>query len=88
MWKINKEVFFMQYLVEVGFGEERRNAFEWLEAHGYEKARSLSVEEYEYSVIVVADGCFFGGNVTCFAASAAVGIRPISWEDWRKTVKK
>ncbi|MBQ7830944.1 MAG: hypothetical protein IJ393_02575 [Clostridia bacterium] len=71
----------MQYLVQVGIGEERAKRFLWLEKHGYKNIQRLS-EEYPYSVIIVEERRFFGGNVTCFAASKTKGKRFISWTEW------
>ena len=56
----------MQYLVNVGYGEEREEKIQWLQANGY---TGRLPEDYPYGVIVVEDGRYFGGNVTCFAAS-------------------
>ena len=71
----------MQYLVNVGYGEERAEKIKWLQANG---TVGQLPEGYPYGVIVIEDGRFFGGNVTCFAASAACGKKPISWEEWRR----
>ena len=75
----------MQYLVNVGYGEEREEKIKWLQANGY---TGNLPKDYPYGVIVVEGGCFFGGNVTCFAASVSCGKKPISWEDWKCRINK
>lgn len=75
----------MQYLVNVGCGEEREEKIQWLQANGY---TGRLPEDYPYGVIVVEDGRYFGGNVTCFAASVSCGKKPISWEEWRSRIYK
>ena len=76
----------MQYFVQVGCGEEREKRMLWLEEHGYRNVQHLSIE-YPYSVIVIEDNRFFGGNVTCFAASVSKGKHPIVWEEWKKAME-
>ena len=75
----------MQYLVNVGYGEERDETIKWFQANGY---TGHLPDDYPHGVIVVEDERFFGGNVTCFAASVSCGKKPISWEDWRKCICK
>ena len=75
----------MQYLVNVGYSEEREEKIKWLQANGYTEHLP---EDYPYGVIVVEDGRFFGGNVTCFAASVSRGKKPISWEEWRWRINR
>ena len=60
--------------------KKEKKKIKWLQENGYEGSLPKG---YPYSVIVVEDGRFFGGNVTCFAASTACGKKPISWEEWR-----
>ena len=69
----------MQYLVSVGCGEKRKERLEWLREHGYQGGLETS---YPYGVVVVDYGRFFGGNVTCFAASCSKGTRVLNWEEW------
>lgn len=69
----------MQYLVDIGFGEERKSRLLWLKEHGYEGRLD---EDYPYGTIFVDYGYFFGGNVTCFAASAMTGTPRLTWEKW------
>ena len=76
----------MQYLVQVGYGAEKAKRMLWLEEHGYKNVQHLS-KEYSYSVIVIENNHFFGGNVTCFAASVSKGRQPISWEEWKMRLK-
>ncbi len=69
----------MQYLVSVGYGEEREERLEWLREHGYQGSLGIS---YPYSVVVVDYARFFGGNVTCFAAHCSTGRRVLEWNEW------
>ena len=73
----------MQYLVNIGYGEEREEKIKWLQMNGY---RGNLPKDYPYGVIVVEDGRFFGGNVTCFAASVSRDKKPISWEEWKSRI--
>jgi hypothetical protein len=66
-----------EFLVNIGYGEERKNRVEWLKEHGYEGAIS---EDYKYSVIFIKYNYFYAGNVTCFAAMTSQGKKVISWE--------
>ena len=76
---------FMQYLVRIGFGEDRERRVEWLLENGYQGNIDAS---YPYSVIIVDYERFFGGNVTCFAASCSKGKRILNWEDWLSMKEK
>ena len=66
-----------EFLVDVGYGEERKNRVAWLKEHGYEGAVN---EDYNYSVIFIKYNYFYAGNVTCFAAMTSQGKKVISWE--------
>ena len=69
----------MQYLVSVGYGEEREERLGWLCEHGYQGSLDAS---YPYGVVVVDYARFFGGNVTCFAAYCSTGRRVLDWNEW------
>ncbi|MBE5744670.1 MAG: hypothetical protein E7355_00880 [Clostridiales bacterium] len=69
----------MQYLVNVGNKEERKEKLKWLEEHGY---TGNIRDDYPYHEIIIDWGIYFEGNVTCFAAAAMCGTRVMSWEDW------
>jgi len=75
----------MQYLVKVGYNQNRERKIKWLQSKGY--TGSLP-KDYPYGVIFVEGGHFFGGNVTCFAASVACGKKPLSWEEWKRRISE
>jgi hypothetical protein len=87
LWKKIKGVKSMQYLVKVGSEKEKKERFQWLEEHGYYNAQNLTDENYPYSVIVVENDRFFGGNATCFAASITAGRKVLSWLEWLRVIK-
>ena len=75
----------MQYLVNVGYGEEREEKIKWLQENGYE---GNIEKEYPYGVIIIRYNDFFGGNVTCFAVHTSRGNKVISWEEWKSRINK
>lgn len=77
----------MQYLVKVGYEKERKERFQWLEERGYQNVQNLTDENYPYSVVVVENNRFFGGNATCFAASLASGKKVLAWHEWLQIIK-
>ncbi|MBQ8427990.1 MAG: hypothetical protein IJX18_01905 [Clostridia bacterium] len=74
----------MQYLVSVGKGKEREEAFSWLEEHGYEVSSRLKDGSYPYSVVVIDYGVVFGGSVSIFAIKTSHGEKVMSWAQWKE----
>lgn len=80
----------MQYVVKLGFGEQRTQAFAWFEEHGYEVAPYLKEKDIplHLSSVVVDYKMVFGVSVTCLAAFAGSGGKAIDWATWRSKMEQ
>ena len=80
----------MQYVVNLGFGEQRAQAFAWFEEHGYEVASYLKKKDIplQLSSVVVDYKMVFGASVTCLAAFAGGGGKAIDWTTWRSKMEQ
>lgn len=72
-----------QALVRYSGKEETARLYEWLDGNGYRNIQHLSPDSYIFPVVCVNEsGEYFGTNVTCMAAAASCGIRPIDAEEF------
>lgn len=72
---INKEEgdFFIKYLENIGLKNVNNLSYDKLQVN----------DKLQVKVVVVDSNKFFATNVTCLAAAASCGIRPISVEEFK-----
>ena len=78
----------MQYVVKFQGEEEEKEAYAWLEDHGYKVSSYLKDGSYPLGSVVIDWGVVFGASVTCLAAGAQGGTPIMTWEEWSRAKKE
>ena len=72
-----------QSLVKLKDSKEGAEFISYLEQNGFENVHKVSYENLRVKVLVVDEKSFASTNVTCLAAAANCGIKPISVEEYK-----
>lgn len=73
-----------QFLVKLQNEEEGNRFIKYLEHKGLVNVHKISFNDLRIKVLVVEYKIFFSTNVTCLAALAGCGLKPLSIEDFMK----
>lgn len=72
-----------QFLVKLQDENEGNQFIEYLEYNGLVNVHKVSFDSLRIKVLVIDSKKFFSTNVTCLAALASCGIKPISVNDFK-----
>ena len=72
-----------QVLVKLANHKEGEEFIKYLEGNGLLNVHNISFDKLRIKVLVVDKNEFFSTNVTCLAALASCGIKPISVNDFK-----
>ena len=72
-----------QFLVKLQDENEGNQFIEYLEYNGLVNVHKVSFDSLRIKVLVIDDKKFFSSNVTCLAALASCGIKPIGTDEFK-----
>lgn len=72
-----------QFLVKLSNESEGNQFIEYLTNKGFSNIHKISFNQLRVKVLVIDDQNFFSTNVTCLAAFASCGIKPISVDEFK-----
>lgn len=72
-----------QYLVKLTNSDEGKQFIDYLENNGFLNVHNITFDTLRIKVLVVDKSEFFSTNVTCLAALAGCGIKPITIDEFK-----
>ncbi len=72
-----------QVLVKLVNNKEGEEFIEYLESNGLLNVHNITFDKLRIKVLVIDKNEFFSTNVTCLAALASCGIKPISTDEFK-----
>lgn len=75
-----------QVLVKLTNSKEGKEFIDYLENNGFINIHNISFDSLRVKVIVVDTDKFWSTNITCLAAVASCGIKPISIEEFKNII--
>ena len=72
-----------QFLVKLKNEDEGNRFIKYLEYNGFVNVHKISFNDLRVKVLVAENKQFFSTNVTCLAALAGYGIKPMSTDEFK-----